>query len=340
MLIRLRRAITAFRKAFLDSIAESRSTDRQLQERDRRRTFQTGLMPFLFQMLALLCFGASWWFWSEFGAVWGLAALALYVGLLWVAMQLANRTQRKKQAARNATASAIVHRLLNGENVAFSLFLHPFSSSGKLGTLISDPGKEDLFSSDLETTIAKALEPEHPLIGIGTHGEVGSGKITPTDEEWKKDFEFLAHTAHLVFAVPGLSISLRWEFQRLITEGMIPKCVFIMPATQRKSREPEWREVQDAWRDYGLQLPAFDPNGCLFRILPNGASERICSFRKLEEADVDLILWSVSVGQTLKNTYRMQAEMREKFREVFGREPNEYGSTGRKPDGVGGSGGR
>ncbi len=322
MVKRLRRAIAAFRAGFRSSMAESRTTERSLRERDRRRTFQTGPVPFLLQTVGLLCFGASVWLWIEFGAVWGIAALALYLGFLWVAMRVANRIQRKKQAARNATASAIVGRLRNGEKVPFSLFLRSFSSSGKLGRLISEPGKEDLFSSDLETTLARALEPDHPLIGIGIRGEVsGSGKITPTDEEWKKDFELLARNAHLVFAVPGLGISLRWEFQWLTTEGMIPKCVFIMPATQRKSREPEWRAVQDAWRDQGWQLPAFDPSGCLFRILSNGACKRLCSFKKLQEADVDLLLWTVSVDQTLKDTDRMQEEMRERFRQVFGREP-------------------
>ncbi len=135
---------------------------------------------------------------------------------------------------------------------------------------------------------------------------------------WKSDFELLARHAHLIFVVPGLSAGVRWELEWLGREVMVQKCVFIMPPSQHDV----WHEVQEACRTMGWKLPEPDRNGCLFRIGPDGTCYGVCSFRSLRELDLVFVLTAVSIANTLKETDRIQAEMRQRFRQVFGRDPN------------------
>ena len=141
---------------------------------------------------------------------------------------------------------------------------------------------------DAEERLDDAIGDHGVFLAIGNkRASYGSAKIVVDDAHWKQTFAALTDAAKIVFMIPGPSEAVRWEMSQILASDTLrQKTIVIMPRERhawrgmksalsvRESRSVEarsWAEFAAiAHRDLGLMLPAYNSEGCCFRLDSTG----------------------------------------------------------------------
>jgi hypothetical protein len=161
----------------------------------------------------------------------------------------------------------------------YFLYLRPFRLASKLATqstsTIGRPisaGFQHPTHIDFETLLAGALPAGIRLIGLGGEAEnvppSGAQRLYINSTEWWEKFEQLANTAEAIFLIPDSSENVLREISWLQGNGLLDKCIFIMPETvpYEHSFAEEWGLAAEELRKAGISLPTYHENGALFML--------------------------------------------------------------------------
>ena len=227
----------------------------------------------------------------------------IFMQSLFVLMDLESRA---RQAARDRAAQRIMTRLRDpvGAPVPrFSLYLRPFKTTGHLASLsvgvpflTDEPGN---VQTDFEAILASAFPAHRPLIALGTPGALlsthpegwisrpidhtweipGTGKVACTETDWREKFMLLARHAETIVIVPLNFAGTIWEIRWLHCNSMLPKCVFVMPASMLGARDyvQAWQETSRFLTSIDIDPPEYQQFGRLF-LLNKGTLRLLPSF--------------------------------------------------------------
>jgi hypothetical protein len=95
--------------------------------------------------------------------------------------------------------------------------------------------------------------------------------ITP-DKEWKQDILLLLHRCRAILLVPSHREGTLWEVGSIYREGLLEKCIFLMPPHSSKAIDTSerWVEARAAVGGLGLELPDYQKSGMLFTLTASG----------------------------------------------------------------------
>ncbi|AHH95644.1 hypothetical protein [Kutzneria albida] len=197
-----------------------------------------------------------------------------------------------RQRARDAAARRIAE---TPDRYRFALYLRPFTTSGQLASnavgVLSADGQVGNIQTDFEAVLASAFPAHRPLIAAGRPGELlptgvqglgsmidhtwdipGTGKFQCTEANWRSRVTTLARHAETVVVVPLDFAGTRWEINWLYRNGLLSKCVFVMPPTMAGARDYEkpWAQVEGFLRARGVQVPGYRSSGGLFEVSADG----------------------------------------------------------------------
>ncbi len=164
----------------------------------------------------------------------GVSLIGVAIGA--VGKVLSHYEQRYGQRFRDQAAESIIRTVSAGEHARFSLYLRPFSTTGKLPQIRSEDAERGRGGAtiDFETLLAAAVQGTTPLVALGRSGEqVGAGRIQSGDDAWQRTFALLAPGAEIIFVLPGESESVRWEVDWLRTNQLLGRCIFLAPREGR-----------------------------------------------------------------------------------------------------------
>jgi hypothetical protein len=250
--------------------------------------------------------------------------------------------ERSKQKQRDNQAKyyIIEHDTLNQFRPC-SLYLRAFYTSSyfrRLQVRNSEykwfwPGINNIIGKniDLETLIACIAERSSFLIGIGRSFTLsGSGKVTPSDSEWKKKFWYLAESSKYIIHVVANRPGTRWEFKQIIgSESLSEKTIFLVPGSISGLRSiglsrrltTDYSNIRSELKDIGYNLPGYKTQGMIlvynskidkFISYPSG----LFNFKYLKKM-FDLFQMSIS-----NNAFTVNCEFLRMFgpvRDSFGR---------------------
>jgi hypothetical protein len=222
-----------------------------------------------------------------------LVMLVVLLPLLLAVLAVMTWENRARQRIRDRRAERIVDRVParpGGRPPRFSLYLRPFATSDRLGT--SDIGRVSFSGGNMETVniqtdfeayLAGALPASRPLIAAGRPGILltaatdlpdghwapdipGIGKFPCTEENWRERVTAAARAAELIVVIPLDFPGTQWELQWLHENGLLSKCVFLMPPTRpgNPGYEVAWRQASAALSGLGVKIPGYRNNGALF----------------------------------------------------------------------------
>ncbi|MGW7045544.1 hypothetical protein ACWGDT_23140 [Streptomyces avermitilis] len=220
---------------------------------------------------------------------------------------------RLRQWARDRRAERIVervvgHRREHGPVPCFSLYLRPFRTRGMLDTLSVAPGEAAVhqqqgtsIQTDLEAILAAAFPAHRPLIAADRHGVLlstmpkdywswpisrtwdvpGTGKFRCTKSDWRMKVTRLARHAELVVIVPLNYKGTKWEITWMQRQGLLHKCVFVMPTSPYGgvNYRKRWNEARKFLRSLGITAPEYDDRGGILAVGADGATMVRCSSR-------------------------------------------------------------
>lgn len=201
----------------------------------------------------------------------GLGAHATLIAMIIGAVVLDTQRARRGQQERDHHAQHLLEQAQNGRRCdTFSLYLRAFIADRTLQhSSQRDYGADESGVSNLETTIARALESTAPLVRVGGSRRLGAGQIDVDKSEWQNAVTTLCAQAKTVILVPSHREGLLWEIDLLIANDLWCKTIFVMPPTRLGNRRriySWWQMAQGVFRDKGIQLPDYRPNGMLFRL--------------------------------------------------------------------------
>jgi hypothetical protein len=208
--------------------------------------------------------------WYVESALWALGIFLTLVGI-----GLRNTMIRRKQETADEQAAHILKALRAGTEPKprFSLYLRSFELTRRLTTQDMDlhsPGSPPTHV-DFETLLRDAMKPIAPLLAIGSSDiDSGAMKLQTSNESWQGAFRQLAREATVIFLVPGDTGGTMFEAQWLLKNGLIPKCIFVMPMspTERLSYAQNWRDVVVALDK--LEFPAYNKQGAFLKFNASG----------------------------------------------------------------------
>jgi hypothetical protein len=143
----------------------------------------------------------------------------------------------------------------------FALFLRPFSVTCRLA--VTNPYKSGGYlwpgaaaepnEVDLETLLSDAFGPDAPLVGLGEPGEaIGAGRVKAFETDWQEAVKKLASAAETILVIPSANDGTKWEIEYLKEQGLLAKCIFIMPPSPSL-------EVAESWQRSIGKVPIFVP---------------------------------------------------------------------------------
>ncbi len=213
--------------------------------------------------------------------------LLLYLPAVMVPMLIGkayrNQAARVEQQVRNLQAREIYDSLAAGEKPDFTLFLRPFDSAdqyllpldNKAGFLVDmikrTPGEENVIT--VEDALATALRESYPLLAFERDERaIGPGQVQVPDESWQKEFQSLARAARLVVAMPLVTEFMELEVTHLQEEGLLSKCLFIMPPEAYFGKGKfDWEKVREVYGRHELEFPEQDIDGMIFTLASSGS---------------------------------------------------------------------
>ena len=220
--------------------------------------------------------------------------------------------------AKNERAEKAVTAVLKGvkaeEIPNFVLYLRAFHGTGLLDT--QSGGTVEAL--DLETILARVIKPQL-FVGLGSEMEnfvSGAGRVYFGNDEWWDNVRVLATHAAAILVIPSARQGTMDEISWLFNEGMLGKCVFIMPPTAEEEgwqvnvfasstvlvkdqssddQEALWSEARmELRKSVGIELPPYSSAGAFLKI---GAKGEVVDAR------------SMNVGSTLFKAKRLRTAL-------------------------------
>ena len=134
---------------------------------------------------------------------------------------------------------------------------------------------EERDTIELEAVFTTSLD--WPAIALGEPGEnVGAGRVKVEEQSWQRDFRKLAGHAIGVLVVPSYRSGTKWEIEWLKEQGLLSRCIFVMPPKLEFGGidiDAEWTRAVEELQHMGLQLPDYDKKGALVRLDASGREE-------------------------------------------------------------------
>lgn len=121
----------------------------------------------------------------------------------------------------------------------------------------------------LEALLYRSLAGELTFFSLGGRPEGYGGTriiMASGGANWKSTLSTLERTADIVLIVPHLSDGVRWEIDLLSERGSFGKSLFVMPPLATDTDVPKiWADATPMMAERGLEIPRYQPNGCIFR---------------------------------------------------------------------------
>ncbi|KOX11571.1 hypothetical protein ADL04_01505 [Streptomyces sp. NRRL B-3648] len=218
---------------------------------------------------------------------------------------------RLRQRVRDHRAERIMERVLAARRAheplpCYSLYLRPFRTSGQLDqysvapdVAMANQHQGTSIQIDLEATLAAAFPAHRPLIAAGRHGVLlstmpkaywawpirrtwdvpGTGKFRCRESNWRMTVTQLARNAESVIIVPLNYKGTKWEITWMVRQGLLHKCIFIMPTSPYGgvNHRNRWNEARRFLRSLGLVAPEYDDRGAILTVGPDGVTMVSCS---------------------------------------------------------------
>lgn len=132
---------------------------------------------------------------------------------------------------------------------------------------------------DLEDVLACRFD-ESPLIALGNPEleSFGPGRSTTTDENWRAVLRALGMEAQIIIVIPTHTQGTSWEIEWVTTNKFLHKTCFLMPPPGPGDDAwwaDNWRELKNWAVRFGLNLPAYTPDGTVFRLTSEGQLDQI-----------------------------------------------------------------
>lgn len=226
-------------------------------------------------------------------------ALWLVLGLAFAAKATRKWHGSLTQHYLDALAASVV---MSPKSAPFWLYLRPFTLDGSMPEGRPYQGLLEIFSldsgvRDFEELLRQAIQGNGRacLVALGRQdGYQGAGRATVPDTEWRKSFEALsAHARRIVVIPAGGSVS--WEVESLMSQGLLEKVVFLMPALSRskmrfslsgpyeRDRGAQfWSEATREMDELGLAMPDYRKGGMVFTLTSDGAQNRLGALKSLK----------------------------------------------------------
>lgn len=214
----------------------------------------------------------------------GVGVLVLIgVGLILVAWLTRGAMLKIRQRRNDSIAAGIMQSLRTDPgrpHSDFFLYLRAFETTGRLNIPLylrlqqfgASAGR--LLTNDVESYVSGAIRRVAPLIALGRPGEVdGAGRILSKDERWMTDILLLLKACKAILMVPSDRPGTLWEIEAIRREGLLSKCVFMMPPRSKKGgldTHERWESARRGMAELGLEAPEYQDTGMLFVLAPNG----------------------------------------------------------------------
>ena len=209
-------------------------------------------------------------------------ALALGALLIGLSFFLRRRILVLRQRQNEAEAALLLRQLRDGERITrdFFVYVRSFETTRRLRPpmFYSLYLLQRLHANELESYLALSLKRAGLLVALGMPEEnMGAARVRTGDETWQSDIEQLLRWAKGVLVIPSDHAGTRWELELLRSEGLLHKCVFVMPPRSRRfDWRLRWEQARAALSGAGFELPSYSKRGMLFTLDREG---RICDAR-------------------------------------------------------------
>ena len=188
---------------------------------------------------------------------------------------------RVRQARSNREAARVLRALRSDPDarvVDFIVYLRAFETTKHLGIplylrLQKLVGMANLTVDDVENYVSQAVARLGVLIALGRPGEAfGAGRVITADQEWKQDILLMLHRCRAILLIPSHREGTLWEIESIYREGLLEKCILLMPPYSRKAVDTadRWGQAQKAAAALGLELPDYQKAGMLFTLNASG----------------------------------------------------------------------
>jgi hypothetical protein len=214
----------------------------------------------------------------------GVGVLVLIgVGLISAAWLTRGAMLKIRQRRNDSIAAAIMQSLRTDPGTPrgdFFLYLRAFETTGRLNIPLylhlqqfgASAGR--LLTNDVESYVSSAIRRVAPLIALGRPGEAdGAGRILSKDERWMADVLLLLKRCKAILVMPSHRPGTLWEIEAIKREGLLSKCVFMMPPRSKKGgldTHERWESARRGMAELGLEAPEYEDSGMLFVLAPNG----------------------------------------------------------------------
>ncbi len=186
-----------------------------------------------------------------------------------------DRSRRTATHLRRAEASAAIPGPFGGGTSPHALYLRSFAASPHLPRVVVEPWG----FLDLEEVLACRFD-ESPLIALGNPelGRFGPGRLTTPNENWRAVLRALGMEAQIIIVIPTHTQGTSWEIEWVTTNKFLHKTCFLMPPPGPGDDAwwaDNWRELKNWAVRFGFNLPAYTPDGSVFRLTSEGQLDQI-----------------------------------------------------------------
>ncbi len=186
-----------------------------------------------------------------------------------------DRSRRAAFCLRRAQASAARPGPFGGGTSPHALYLRSFAASPHLPRAVVEPWG----LLDLEEVLACRFD-ESALIALGNPEleRFGPGRSTTTDENWRAVLRAVGMEAQIIIVIPTHTQGTSWEIEWVTTNKFLHKTCFLMPPPGPGDEAwwaNNWRELKNWAVRLGLNLPAYTPDGSVFRLTSEGQLDQI-----------------------------------------------------------------
>jgi hypothetical protein len=199
----------------------------------------------------------------------------------------------------------------------FFFYLRPFQEDGRrpVTTRAASGSVAVLFGfeMDFEFMLSQALRWTLPVVALGQskHSKGAIRKIVG-DEEWQKAFVDLGDRCAAIVCVPGISESSLWELRQIRAHSaLLNKTAFFMPPRigmriQRIIPEiiggrtkRRWNAARGECEKFGLHLPEYRSDGCMFFIREDGRTEGTFHLWGFDPARIETLCFAAATRHQL-----------------------------------------
>jgi tetratricopeptide (TPR) repeat protein len=186
-----------------------------------------------------------------------------------------DRARRAAIHVGRAVASGAQPGPFGGATSAHCLYLRSFAASPHLPRMAVEPWG----LLDLEELLACRFD-ESALIALGNPEleRFGPGRWPTTDESWREVLRALGMEAQVIIVIPTYTQGTSWEIEWVTANKFLHKTCFLMPPPGPGDDAwwaDNWRELRNWAVRLGLDLPAYTPEGSIFRLTSEGLLDQI-----------------------------------------------------------------